>query len=142
MRILVLFFITFISLYGAKIYKNGAFVIDKTNNLLWQDSKANIIMLGSQEQAIEYCTKLTSGGYSSWRLPTKDEYNSIIDKTRKDEIMLNHAFKYVIKEGYWTSTTRWQNFWRYGYYFFVKSGNLYYENKTYPKFFRCVKEIN
>ncbi len=142
MKKFILIFITIVSLYGANIYKKDTFVVDKINNLLWQDSKANIIMLGSQDQAIKYCKNLTDGGYTNWRLPTKGEYKNIADKKRTDEVMINRAFKYVIQEGYWTSSRTWQSFNRYGYYFFVKSGTVYYENKTYSKFFRCVKEIN
>jgi hypothetical protein len=54
--------------------------------------------------------------------------------------MINQAFQNIINESYWTSSRTWQSFGRYGYYFFIKSGTLYYENRSYPKFFRCIRE--
>ncbi len=140
MRILVILVIGFMSLFSASIFKSGSYVNDRNNNMQWQDTRANTIMIGSQEQAIEYCEKLDLGGYTNWRLPEKDDYEHITDKTRKDEIMINKAFGHVIQEGYWTSSRTWRSFGRYGYYFYVKSGTLYYENRTYPKFFRCVRD--
>jgi hypothetical protein len=128
-------------LFSSTIYKSGNYVIDETHHLMWQDTKENTIMLGSQEEAINYCKELTLGGYSNWELPTKKEYKYIVDKTRTDEIMLHKAFRYIKQEGYWTQSRTWRNFGRYGYYIFIKSGTLYYENRTYPKFFRCVRSI-
>jgi hypothetical protein len=142
MRTYIALLLSILPLFSTHLYKNDLYVVDKTNNLLWQDTRDNAFMLGSQVEANEYCQSLILGGYSSWRLPTKDEYSYIIDKNRRDEIMINKSFRYVIQEGYWTSSRTWRSFGRYGYYFFVKSGNLYYENRNYPKFFRCVMESN
>ncbi len=142
MRILAILVISFISLFSANIFKSGSYVNDKENNLQWQDVRDNTIMLGSQEKAVEYCEQLSLGGYTNWRLPSKDECEYIVDKTREDEKMINKAFQYVIQEGYWTSSRTWRSFGRYGYYFHIKSGTLYYENRSYPKFFRCVRDTD
>jgi hypothetical protein len=108
---------------------------------MWQDAKDNTIMLGSQEKANEYCQLLDHHGFTNWRLPDSDEALLIVDKTRDDEMMIDKAFGYVLQEGYWTSSRTWRSFGRYGYYLFIKSGTLYYENRSYPKFFRCVRDI-
>lgn len=130
-----------INLNGAGLKKSGNFVIDKTNNLMWQDSKDNITMLGSQKEAVKYCKSLNQSGYTDWKLPSVEEYKTIIDKTRRDEVMINRAFKYILPEGYWTKDRTWRNFGVWGFYIYFKSGAAYYENRTYPKFFRCVRKI-
>jgi hypothetical protein len=141
MKIFLVLVLSFFSLYGVKLSKKGPVVIDNTNNLMWQDTKDNTIMLGSQEKANEYCELLDLRGFTNWRLPDNDEVLLIVDKTRDDEMMINKAFGYVLQEGYWTSDRTWRSFGRYGYYLLIKSGSLYYENRNYAKFFRCVRDI-
>ncbi len=142
MKILAYLLISCIYLLSANLSKSGNYVKDTEHNLLWQDQKANVVMLGSQVKAVEYCEALSLGGYSNWRLPTVDEYKYIIDKTRTDELMINRSFSYILPEGYWTQDRTWRTFGRYGYYIYFKSGTAYYENRTYPKFFRCVRDSN
>ncbi|MCK5110774.1 MAG: DUF1566 domain-containing protein [Arcobacteraceae bacterium] len=142
MKVLSLLFISYFYLLGAGLLKDGSYVIDKTNNLMWQDTRANTVMIGSQEEATEYCEELDLGGYTNWRLPEKEECEYIVDKTRDDEIMINKAFRHIKQEGYWTSSRTWRTFYRYGYYLYIKSGTFYYENRSYPKFFRCVRDTD
>jgi len=142
MKIIFTLFFIFSSLFAAtKVYRQGNFVFDKKHNLLWQDTKENIRVLKSQAGATEYCEKLVLGRFSDWRLPSRDEYLTIIDKTRIDEEMTIHkAFKYNLSDHYWTSDRTWRNFYRWGYYIYFKSGTFYYENKNYPKYVRCVHD--
>lgn len=141
MKALVLFFMALVLLNGANLKKSGDFVIDKQNGLMWQDSKANINVLVSHIDAPAYCSKLALGGHSDWRLPSVAEYKTIIDKTRRDEIMINRAFIFIKQDDYWTNDRTWRNFGRWGYYIFFKSGAAYYENRTYKKYVRCVRNI-
>lgn len=140
MKVFIVSILFISSLYSAtQVYRQGNYVFDKKHNLLWQDTKANIRVLKSQEGAKEYCEKLVLGKFQDWRLPNREEYKTIIDKTRKeDELMIHRAFRYVLSDHYWTSDRTWRNFYRWGYYVYFKSGTFYYENKTYPKYVRCV----
>ena len=126
-------------LLSADFFKNGNYIVDKVHNLYWQDTKDNIAILKSQEGAVKYCENLNLSGYSDWELPTREQYKYIIDKTRKDELMINRRFEYILADDYWTQDTRWQSFNRYGYYIFFKSGTIYFNNKTYPRYVRCVR---
>ena len=140
MKILSLLFVIISISFASDFFKNGNYVVDKKHNLFWQDTKDNITILKNQAGAVEYCENLTLSGYSDWELPTREQYEYIIDKSRKDELLINRRFEYVLSDHYWTSDRTWRNFFRWGYFVYFKSGTFYYENKTYPKYLRCVRE--
>ena len=144
MRLLIAFFIIFFSFsFANKLVKSGDYVLDDANRLMWQDSNDNVKIRLDHPGALEYCKNLHFAGFSDWRLPNNEEYKMIIDKTRKNEIMINPAFKYTLPEGYWTRDRTWnRNFGLYGYFVFFKSGAIYYQNRTlYKKFVRCVRTL-
>jgi len=130
-------------LLANKLTKSGDYVIDDANKLMWQDTYDNVKYRFTQDEAQEYCNSLVLSGFSNWRLPTVENYKTIIDKTRvREELMINKAFKYILPENYWAEDRTWiRNFGLYGYYVFFKSGSIYYQNRTYKKFVRCVREI-
>ncbi len=130
-------------LLANKLTKSGDYVIDDANKLMWQDTYDNVKYRFTQDEAQEYCNSLVLSGFSNWRLPTVENYKTIIDKTRtREELMIKKAFKYILPENYWTGDRTWiRNFGLYGYYVFFKSGSIYYQNRTYKKFVRCVREI-
>jgi hypothetical protein len=134
---------SFLALFAMKLTKSGNYVIDDKNKLMWQDTKANTKILVTQDQAIEYCKKLTLSGFGDWELPTVENVETIIDKKRvRAQLMINKAFKHVRKDNYWLKDRTWlRNFGKYGYYIFFKSGSIYYQNRTYPKYVRCVRKL-
>ena len=142
MKIILLVCVSLGLLWSSSLQKQGNYVRDKDHSLLWQDDKANILNRVSQENANKYCEKLSKGGYQNWRLPNKEEYLHIIDNTREVSPMIDKAFKYAMPVAYWTSSRTWiRNFGRYGYYVLLDSGSIYYENRTYKKFVRCVRDL-
>jgi hypothetical protein len=143
MKILTLLCIFALVLSASKLTKSGDFVIDDRNKLMWQDTKENVEIFLTHQGAIEYCEKLNLIAFSDWRLPSVENYKIIIDKRRvTSEIMINRAFKYVLRDDYWISDRTWlRNFGKYGYYIFIKSGAIYYQNRTYLKYVRCVRSL-
>jgi len=143
MKIFTVLCLFLITLSAAKLTKNGDSVIDDTNRMMWQDSKDNVKILLIQDDAIEYCEKLTLHGFTNWRLPSIEEYKTIIDKSRqRTELMIDKTFKYALRDDYWSRDRTWtRNFGHYGYYVFFKSGSVYYQNRTYPKYVRCVRSL-
>jgi formylglycine-generating enzyme required for sulfatase activity len=129
-----------ISLYGADIYPTNGAVVDNINGIMWQDEKRVIEVQLSQAKGEEFCEKLNYKGYSNWRLPTKEEYESIVDK-KNDVNFIHSAFRFNDASGYWTDDVLWRMLGFYGYYMNFKNGIVYYENKTYLKYIRCVRDI-
>ncbi len=143
MKIFTLLCICILTLFAAKLTRSGNYVIDDKNKLMWQDMRENTKILVTQDHAIEYCEKLALGGFHDWKLPTIENYETIINKKRiRAQLMINKAFKYVKRDDYWSSDRTWiRNFGAYGYYVFFKSGTVYYQNRTYPKYVRCVRNL-
>lgn len=54
---------------------------DSATGLIWasKDNGTSVNMNGARD----YCTKLRTGGFSDWRLPTIDELEGIFDKSSK-----------------------------------------------------------
>jgi len=130
-------------LFANKLTKSGDYVIDDTHKLMWQDTYDNVKNRYTHDKSKQYCEALVLSGFSNWRLPTVENYKTIIDKTRvKEELMINKAFKYILPADYWTGDRTWlRNFGLYGYFVFFKSGAIYYQNRSYKKFVRCVRDI-
>ncbi|MGB5867853.1 MAG: DUF1566 domain-containing protein [Arcobacteraceae bacterium] len=143
MKILTLLCFLSLVLFASKLTRSGDYIIDDQNKLMWQDSLENVKIILTQEHSLEYCKKLNFGGFSDWRLPNIEEYNTIIDKKRiVSQPQINKAFKYIKQDDYWASDRTWiRNFGLYGYYVFFKSGSVYYQNRTYPKYVRCVRSL-
>jgi hypothetical protein len=141
---IIFFLLCFISVtFGVDFYKSENHIVDSVNKLMWQDTKDDIKVLKHQDTAMEYCENLELDGYSDWRLPSKKEFEKIIDKTRKDnEPKILKVFEYALSDHYWVKDKTWRNFNKWGYYVYLNSGTFYYDNKTYPKYVKCVRDGN
>jgi hypothetical protein len=141
LKIIVLVLIAFLSLNAAmKRDKKRDLVYDNVTKLMWQDSEENILTMLSQPDAIKYCENLEHAGYTNWRIPTTDEYMTIVDKTNKPD-NINKAFLYTINDGYWSDKVHWRTFWFYADYMHFLSGTVYYDNKNKLKHIRCVRSL-
>ncbi len=101
-------------------------VIDKGNNLMWQDSGLPGEM--SLEEAKTYCSTSTFAGYSSWRLPTIEELFSI----------RNASFENTSIGSFWSkSKYGGSNFW---YMNFDNTQNSYTSDSNSLFFVRCVRD--
>ena len=131
------------ALFGVGMRKSGDTVVDRQHRLIWQDHKHNTKILVNHEQALDYCANLDQSGATNWRLPKVEEYKYIIDKSRVDEqLMINRAFFHVLQDDYWAEDRTWlRNFGKYAYYVFLKSGAIYYQNRSYKKYVRCVRDM-
>lgn len=90
------------------------------------------------ESAIGYCEKLSLAGYSDWRLPSRSELATIVDKSRKPAI--KKEFKNFLATFYWSSTPHDRNneeawFIRYN------NGIASHTYKSRSHFVRCIRDI-
>ncbi len=122
----------------------------KLGDLMWQDEEQNFV--GMWDEAQEYCKTLSLAGYKDWRLPTRMELLSIMEKSRYNPA-INKAFKNIayyktnnkdeiFLEAYWSSTKYAGNSHRVWLVRYSKDGTLldiYIPSDT-RGFVRCVRE--
>ena len=77
--------------------KNEITVADSTTKLIWQ---GNYIKGKTWEEAVTYSESLLYGGFEDWRLPTKEELESLVNKSRKNP---SSDFPGMPSEWFWTS---------------------------------------
>jgi hypothetical protein len=118
----------------ADVTKSGDIVTDSDTGLQWQDS-SEIAKLNWSE-AIEYCEALSLGGYSDWRLPNRNELQSIVDISRYNPA-IKEGFENTESDGYWSSSSYASDSnsaWKVNF----DNGDTDYYRKSYD-FVRCVR---
>ncbi len=118
-------------------------VTDTSTGLMWQQQTAGKM---TWEAAISYCEGLSLGGYNDWRLPNRNELQSLMDYTRLDPAIDTTAFPVPSTMscdvvGYWSSTTNaisTDNAWSVGF----KYGDVHgYYGKSGPYYVRAVRGV-
>lgn len=91
----------FCSTVLAELVDNGdGTVTDTKTGLVWQNAEAGTM---TWEKALAYCEALELAGHNDWRLPDKDELQSLFDAIY-DNPSPNKAVFPNISWGYWSST--------------------------------------
>ncbi len=113
--------------------------IDKKSNLMWEKkTEANKEDEFNWKEAKEYCNSLILGKYRDWRLPTKKELLSIIDKRKYNTFYIKKPLSKPMGEWgwYWSSTSLNKNEAMVVYFTDRKSRKYEKEGKYYV---RCVR---
>ena len=120
----------------ARNYTRGSDVVqDHVAWLQWQDNTTPDEM--TWEEAKAYCTDLTLGGETDWRLPTRKELVSLSYYGRTSPA-IDRVFQNTFSSRYWSSTTlagRTNSAWIVGF----KHGNQGNDTKNYNYAVRCVR---
>ena len=94
----------------------------------------------SGDTAATYCSNLTLGGYSDWRLPSNNELIYIIDRSKSNPA-IDSTFQNIVSNYYWSSTTRVYNK-SYALDVTFNMGNGYWDDKASNNYVRCVRDGN
>jgi hypothetical protein len=88
--------------FAAFIDNGNGTITDTGTGLMWQ--KATAPGTYTWEQALTYCENLTlpAGGYSDWRLPNRNELQTLVDYSRYSPAT---TFPNTQPSIYWSSTT-------------------------------------
>jgi Protein of unknown function (DUF1566) len=92
-------------LFGFIEYNDGT-IEDPILRLMWQKDDDGIQR--NYPESLDYCEKVTTGGYLDWRLPRRDELLNIA-KVKFDNLKL--IFPNIQQERYWAFTTLDEVIW-------------------------------
>ena len=135
-----LFFISCITLFlnAIEYEKSDNIVIDKENNLMWQDNDEVTQYLETSVTAEVYCENMILNGYIDWRVPTLNELINIIDLKNKNAI--HSKFKFVKPNIYISNTSFIEEdslLWGIDF----KTGMIMKDKKTNENYIRCIRDI-
>ncbi|MCF6331572.1 MAG: DUF1566 domain-containing protein [Sulfurimonas sp.] len=112
-------------------------VTDNTTGLVWQDDITPASMNWSD--ALAYCTNLTLGGFTNWKLPAIKDLQTIVDDGEFNPT-INSIFQNTNSGAsrYWSSTTLVSNTsFAWSIYFYASYIMSY--NKVDSRYIRCVR---
>lgn len=120
----------------AELVDNGNGTIsDTATGLMWQKGEAGAM---TWEAALTYCENLQLAGYSDWRLPNRNELQSIVDYARYSPAIDRTMFPGAMSSYYWSSTTLAYNTadaWLVGF----GNGHVGGRNKSGSDYVRAVR---
>jgi len=138
MKYILLIICIFSSLHALEYEKSNNIVIDKQNNLMWQDNDEVTEYLETAITAKVYCENIILNGYIDWRVPTINELINIIDVNEKNAI--NKNFKFIKANLYSTNSIFMEDnefLWAVDF----KTGAIITDEKTDENYIRCVRDI-
>lgn len=139
MRYLFLFFISFHFLFSNQFKKIQNVVIDKKQNIMWQDNLESTEYLEDITLAKTYCDNLILNGYIDWKMASVKQLQNIVDITKKD-IAIKSEFKFTTPTKYWTKTPFVEDKNKYWYIDF-KTGEISYSDIKNRYTIRCIRDI-
>ncbi|MGK5090932.1 DUF1566 domain-containing protein [Deltaproteobacteria bacterium TL4] len=123
--------------YAASFTDNAdGTVTDNESGLIWQKADDNTAR--NWETALTYCEGLTLGGRTDWRLPSKNELQSIVDYSVYSPAINSTYFPNTKSSNYWSSTTS-ASYTSYAWYVYFYNGYVDGYYKTNTNYVRCVR---
>ena len=118
--------------------REKVWVVDREQNLMWQDNNEVANLEHTWQSAVEYCHNLSLGGYTDWKLPNYEELLSIVDYKRYDPAIVK-TFTYVnTSNNYWTETKHIEQLSSAWIVYFY-NGYTYIDDMKTENYVRCVR---
>ncbi|MCD6534924.1 MAG: DUF1566 domain-containing protein [Deltaproteobacteria bacterium] len=92
--------------YKPLIDNGDGTVTDPNTNLMWQQSDGPMI---NWQQALNYCENLELAAYDDWRLPDRNEIQSLMDYGKCEPCLDEFCFPGQNSNYYWSSTSDFDN---------------------------------
>ncbi|MCP3925461.1 MAG: DUF1566 domain-containing protein [Desulfobacterales bacterium] len=131
---IILFFINTIGLSDFQDNGDGT-VADRETGLVWEQGTGGAM---TWENALIYCESLSLGGKDDWRLPSRNELQSIIDYTTNNPSVDIIFFPDTELLFYWSSTTDVSQSAR-AWYIDFENGDVSFTDKTNSYYVRAVR---
>lgn len=114
---------------------DGKAVTDTKTGLMWQKGEAGAM---TWLEALTYSENLQLSGYTDWRLPNRNELQSLVDYSEYSPSIDSAAFPGALSSCYWSSTTLASNSDE-AWYVDFSDGGVYYDNKSATLYVRAVR---
>ncbi len=112
---------------------------DANYDTCYNDTSSPACYDTSGDTAATYCSELSLGGYTDWRLPTLTELEGIVDYGRANPAIDTTYFNNVSSSLYWSSTT--YEYGKYNAWIVRFDGGYVYNNyKGAGGYVRCVRD--
>ena len=120
---------------SGKFKDNGdGTVTDVDTGLTWQQAHVK----KDWEAAIPYCEGLNHANHQDWRLPSYEELQTIVDKTKSNVMIDPIAFPETKPSLYWSATTFESNPHNAMVVDF-SNGDVYSDEKIFSNYVRCIR---
>ena len=87
--------------FGAFVDNNDGTVTDTSTGLMWQQETAGPM---TWEQALSYCETISLAGHNDWRLPIRNELQSLVNYNVYEPSIDITVFPETLPSDYWSST--------------------------------------
>ena len=102
---------------------------------MWQDDTSSDFK--DWNYASSYCSGLSLGGYTNWRLPSRNELSELIDFSKTNPA-IDSKFVNTISDYYWTDTNSTTNSLN-KFVIFMDSGRSHTNSKAFNGYIKCVR---
>jgi hypothetical protein len=110
-------------------------VTDTKTGLMWQQGEAGAM---TWTDALTYCENLQLASHDDWRLPNRNELESLIDYSTYDPAINTVAFPGAVSADYWSSTTNANNTVT-AWLVYFGNGGVGYSNESHSLNVRAVR---
>ena len=128
----------FLIMIGISLSFASEILNDSKTGLTWQDNSAVKETKMTWQDAKSYCSELSLGGYSDWRLPNIKELQSIVDIS-KYKPAIKKGFNYVSTSYYYWSSSVYVSDTKDAWVVDFEYGYTDNSDKTSKNYVRCVR---